>query len=317
MNLDGYDADRWLRDVYADGQWRGLSPADRWILRRACEVADEVNHQLEDWRLDLAAHGIYQFVWGELCDWYLELAKRTLRSEDAHEKLATQGTLATVLDLTLRLLHPITPFITEQIWQQLPKPSSEDALMVATYPRRDEHHVGPFPGLDQLDAADPGGEASADIAQLIAVVQKVRNLKSEVHVPPAKKVDVWLVPSDAAARARIDRIADGARFVGRFESLRLCGAGESLPREVASDVAGDVEVVLPLAGLIDIAEERARLGKEIEKREKERSGLERKLANEGFVTKAPAQVVEAERARLSSVAETLAKQKAMLARLGG
>jgi valyl-tRNA synthetase len=317
MNLEDYDPDRWLRDVYADGQWKGLSPSDRWMLRRIGEVSDEVNRHLEEWRLDLATHAAYQFVWGELCDWYLELAKRMLRSDDAHQKLATQGTLATVLDLTLRLLHPIAPFITEEIWAQLPKPKCEDALMVATYPRRDEDHIGPFPGLDQLDGADQDGEASADIAQLIAIVQKVRNLKSEVRVPPAKKVDVLIVARDDDARSRIARITEGASFVGRFESLRVTGAGESLPREVASDVAGDVEVVLPLAGLIDIAEERARLTKEIEKREKDLAGLERKLANEGFVTKAPAHVVQAERERKDVVSATLAKQRAMLERLGG
>jgi valyl-tRNA synthetase len=317
MNLEGYEADGFVEALRA-GRVEGLSPADKWILGRAATTAEEVNAHLESWRLDLAAHSVYQFVWGEFCDWYLELAKQDLRGDDVAAKHASQGTLATVLDLTLRLLHPIAPFISEEIWHKIPKPKgSEDSLMLARYPRADEASCGPLPGLAQLSAVDPSGDASADIAQLIAIVHKVRNLKAEVRVSPATKVDVLIASSDAGERARIERIADATVFAGRLGSVRLLSAGEAVPQESASDVAGSVDVVLPLAGLIDIAEETARLTKEIEKGQKQLTGLDHKLQNEAFVSKAPPEVVEKERQRRTELVARLEKQRAMLQRLAG
>jgi valyl-tRNA synthetase len=270
--------------------------------------------------LDLAAHALYQFVWRELCDWYVELAKPALRSEaDPAAREAAQGSLGLVLDVSLRLLHPIAPFVTEEIWGRLPRmPGDPESLMIAAYPRlAGEHMAGPFPAAPAFLAAPGTRRACDDVELLIGIVQKVRNLKAEMRVPPATRVDVLLAGDRAAIEDRLSRVGAAAAFVGRFSSLRALSSGEAVPAESASDVVGEVEVVLVLAGLVDLAQERARLAKEIRKHEGELAGLERKLADSGFLAKAPEAVVAKERARRDELAQALVRQRAIVDRLGG
>jgi valyl-tRNA synthetase len=328
MNLEGADLDAWNKRVAVDGDSDALGVADRWILGRALEVCDEVNRQLEGWRMDLAAHAVYQFVWHEFCDWYLELSKMSMRSEDPEVKAAAQGTVATVLDLVLRLMHPIIPYVSEEIWTRLPKATREGAgstetLMRARYPRRDED--GNLPGLfansDAFVADSRTAAAKQDVKRIINMVTTSRMLKAETKVSPAQRCDVVVRPKSAEVAQSLARVHDLAVHVGRMASLKIVAVDEELPREAAVSVVdgegGGVEVALPLAGLVDLGEERKRIAKEIAKTEKELSGIERKLGNEKFVARAPAELVERERGRVIDLGESLAKQKALLERLSG
>ncbi len=338
MKLDGLDLPRWRSEVLdaPDGLSR-LSIADRWILGRALELAENVAAQLADWRLDLAAHAAYQFVWYELCDWYLELGKHRLsESADPAERHATQGTLATVFDLVLRVLHPMIPFITEELWQRLPKidedslagraPGSgrgrgaKTSLMTAAWPMTtgegaSRTMAGPVRAVGAILADARVTEASRDIDRLIGVVTCQRMLKAESKISPAKPVEVLVRSDDSEVIASLQRIRESAQFVGRMASLTVLEAGATLPKQCSVAVVGGVEVALPLAGLVDINEEKARLRKEIEKQKKELTGLDNKLANAKFLDRAPADVVAREQARQAELRDGIAKQQALLDRL--
>jgi valyl-tRNA synthetase len=305
MKLENFELDGWRAEFLdrEDGLAK-LSIADRWILARALDLAKQFAAQLGSWRLDLAAHGAYQFVWYELCDWYLELAKQRL-SEDADpiERRATQGTLATVFDLVLRVLHPMIPFVTEEIWQRLPHVRDSEHLMTAAWPMD--------PDLPRMP------EAEQDIERLIAVVTSHRMLKAESKISPAKPVEVLVRAVDPELRASLERTRELAEFVGRMQSLIVLGEDTPLPQQCAVAVVAGVEVGLPLAGLVDLDEERKRLAKEIDKKTKELESLDRKLANEGFLARAPAEVVAKEQLRQTELRDSLAKQQALLDRLGG
>lgn len=328
MKLDGLELERWRTEILDDPKagLERLSTADRWILGRALALAEDFAQQLGDWRLDLAAHAAYQFVWHELCDWYLELSKRRLSADaDPAERHATQGTLATVFDLVLRVLHPMIPFITETIWQRLPRPAgSGDSLMLAAWPCAPEADAGegdartlagPVAQVGALLADARVVEAGHDIERLIAIVTNHRMLKAESKVSPAQPVDVVVRTDDAAVAASLARVAESAQFVGRMKSLTILGADDQLPKACSVAVVGGVEIGLPLEGLVDLDEERKRLGKEVAKKEKALGGLEKKLGNEKFVAKAPPEVVAKERERLVALKDSLAKQRALLERI--
>jgi valyl-tRNA synthetase len=314
MKLEGVERERWHAEVFPAGQAPNLASLavfDQWILGRAEKLALDVHHHLETWRLDLAAHAAYQFVWHELCDWYLELAKRRLSDDaDPAERHATQGTLAAVLDLVLRVLHPMIPFITEAIASRLPQREGfGGTLMTAAWPVTEGRVFGlaGHPSVEQ---------AEQDVERLIAIVTAQRMLKAESKISPAKPVDVVVRAQDEHARAGVLRIREAAEFVGRMKSLRVLEPGEAIVRESAVAVAGGVEIGLPLAGLVDFDEERKRLAKDIEKKTKELGALTKKLESPGFVERAPAEVVAKDRARASELGDELRKQQALLERLG-
>jgi valyl-tRNA synthetase len=324
MKLDGLELERWRHEVLdapAEGGLAQLSIADRWILARALELAEEFATQLEGWRLDLAAHAAYQFVWHELCDWYLELAKRRLADDaDPAERHATQGTLATVFDLVLRVLHPMIPFITEEIWQRLPRVEDADSLMKAAWPMVEGEGqartmAGPVREVGRILADPQVIEAKRDVELLIGVVTSHRMLKAESKISPAQSVEVLVRSDDPEVIASLERTREAAAFVGRMKSLAVLGADASLPKQCSVAVASGVEVGLPLAGLVDLDEERARLTKEIAKKQKQLGGLDKKLANENFLQRAPAEVVAKERLRQAELRDSLAKQQALLDRL--
>lgn len=309
MNVgDDFDLDAYRRDVIAAGKWDALSTADRWILSRAGEVVTEVDGHLTDYRLDLGAHAIYQFVWHELCDWYLELAKPALRSEDPAVVNATRGTLVTVLDTVLRTLHPMVPFISEEIWQKLPKRSgSGDSLMLAD--AADPAELAPM-------LTDPSVvQARSDIALLTEMVTAGRSLKAQFKISPAHPVPLHLRAPDEAHREAGLRIAPALKHLARMSTVSV----DCKPVEVKGghDVVKGFEVVLPFEGAgIDLEAERARLSKELAKRSKEIDGLARKLGNEAFVTKAPPEVVAKERVRLAELGVTRDKLQQTVERLG-
>jgi len=297
MNLDGFSAERFA-DVIAGGppgeaSEYELTLPDRWILSRLQQVCRDVDAALESFRFADAANALYHFVWGELCDWYIELAKPHLapaavEGDDdagARRRFVTQGVLASVLETTLRMLHPFMPFVTEEIWHKLPRPASlPDSLMITVYPRDDQ----------RFD--DPAAEAEMGLVRDVTVA--IRSLRSTYNVPPSWSVPVEVRAADAGRREVLTRtlslVENGARV-----TVTLREHGEHIPHSAKQVVGADVEVVVPLAGLVDIDAEKKRIDKEIGKADKEVSQLERRLANPDFVARAPAEVVDELRTRLA------------------
>ncbi len=287
MNLEGFDPDRYEARA---GEHLGL--ADRWILSRLQRVAAEVDAALEGFRFSDAAVAIYHFVWGELCDWYIETAKPWLRVPEGPpdpawqaRRLATQGVLSTVLETTLRLLHPFAPYVTEEIWQKLPRGAAAPAsIMVTIYPREDQRWI------------DEDAERQMQLVQDVTVA--IRMLRSTYNVPPSWSVPVEVRMPDAARREIVERhralIENGARV-----TMTLVERGEHVAQSAKAVVGADAEVVMVLAGLIDIEAEKTRIARDITKAEKEIATLEKKLANEAFIARAPEDVVAEQRARLA------------------
>ena len=233
-----------------------------------------------------AAQALYRFFWSELCDWYIELAKPALyeSTEAPTRRRMTQGTLAHVLDSALRLLHPFMPFLTEEIWQQLPKPSvAPGSVMITAYPAADERF---------LDA-----EAEKQMGLVMEVSVAIRSIRSEYNVPPSQVVSV-LVKAEGERRELLGGLTEmidrGARV-----KVSLVDALPPARNAAKAVVAGDIEVQVPLVGLIDVEAEKARLLRDAKKADKEIETIRKKLDNPSFVERAPAEVVEKERARLA------------------
>jgi valyl-tRNA synthetase len=279
MNLEGYDPERTVPAA-------SRSLADRWILSRLQAVAEDMDASLEGFRFSEAANTIYHFVWDELCDWYIELAKPALMAtDDAARRGAAQHTLATVLEHVLRLLHPFAPFVTEEIWQKLPRPSGQPAsLMVTIYPRA-RHEL-----VDRV--------AEATMRQLQEITVQIRTLRSTYNVPPSMVIPAELRIGGAEARALVLQHRAMIELVARVK-LTIAASGGHVPSAAKGVVGGDIEVVVPLVGLIDLGAERARITKEIGKVEKDIESIGKKLENEKFIANAPAEVVEEQRTRLA------------------
>jgi valyl-tRNA synthetase len=309
MNLDGYDPERFEAQVETGATKELFGLPERWILSRLQKVSGEVDDALEAFRFSDAASSIYQFVWHELCDWFIEMTKPMLRIEGTDPDPKTearrhvvQGVLVHALETTLRLLHPFAPYVTEEIWQKLPKPSSLPAsLMVTIYPQPDRHRV------------DDGAEARMALLQEVTVA--IRMLRGTYNVPPSWSVPVEVHAADADARAVLERHRDLVEN-GAKVTLTLTAAGDRAPQSARAVVRSDIEVIMPLAGLIDIDAEKGRLGKEIGKSEKEIAGLEKKLANADFLARAPEDVVAEQRVRLAAEEERKTRLVDALAQLG-
>ena len=295
MNLEDFDPNG-PDDV-------ALSVSDAWILSRLQAVAAEMDAALEQFRFSEAANTIYHFVWDELCDWYIELAKPALVGKDGPvARRAAQSTLATVLEQVLRLLHPFAPFVTEEIWQKLPRPSGQpDSIMITVYPR-------PVPRL--VNAA-----AEATMARLQAITVQIRTLRSTYNVPPSLVIPAELRIASAAARAEVEQHRAMIELVARV-TLSIAEAGDHVAGAAKGVVGGDIEVVVPLAGLIDMGAERARITKEIGKVDKDIESIGKKLENEKFLANAPAEVVEEQRARLADESARRSRLVAALEALG-
>ena len=287
---------------------RSEDPVDRWIVSRLRQTEAVVSEQLDAYRFDLASAALYEFVWNEYCDWYLELVKPALADgSDAARALATRATLVRVLEATLRLLHPFMPFITEALWAQVAPRAGADGDTVS---------LAPWPASDPADI-DAG--ALEEIEWLKEAVMGIRRIRSEMDVSPAKRAPLYASGASDADRARIEAHRERLQWLARLESVQVLEPGDERP-EAAVALVGELELLLPLAGLIDVDAELARLDKEIQRLDKETGRLGGKLANEGFTAKAPAAVVDAERAKLAEAhgaLERLREQRARIAALQG
>ncbi|HEY8328452.1 MAG TPA: valine--tRNA ligase [Rhodanobacter sp.] len=266
--------------------------AERWILTRLKQTLSEVEQHFVSYRFDLLAQALYEFVWNEYCDWFLELSKPALNGDDDAAAASTRHTLLVVLESVLRALHPVIPFITEEIWQGVaPKLDlTESSLMQR-----------PWPNADDIVADDA---ATAEIEWFKNVLSGVRKIRSEMNISPGKTIPLLLADGDAGDRARVAKFAAQIAFLARTEAPQWIEAGGEEPAAAAA-VVGTLRVLIPLAGLIDLGAEKARLAKEIGRIEVEIRKCEGKLGNANFVANAPAEVVAQERQRIADWNTTL------------
>ncbi|MEH6518359.1 MAG: valine--tRNA ligase [Halioglobus sp.] len=290
MNCEGEDCDQ--QDM---GELE-LSLADRWIIGRLQETETAVAQAVEQYRFDLASQALYEFIWNEYCDWYLELSKPVLWDENASSeaKRGTRRTLIRVLETWLRLLHPFMPFITEEIWQTVgPLAGKSGAtIMLQPYPKADPATV---------DTA-----ANADIEWLKDVIVGVRNIRGEMNIPPGKELTVLLKNGDDTDKSRLELMAPFLRKLAKLGDITWLSAGEDAPA-AATALVGNLEILVPMAGLIDQDAELARLAKEIEKLEQDLKRIQGKLSNASFVDRAPEAVVSKERDKLQAQEQALTK----------
>src|SRR6266542_2347050 len=301
-NLDGYDP--------ALAKKGKPSIPDRWIASRLHATTAAVRKALEAYRFNDAASAVYQFLWHEFCDWYLEMAKRSLyQTDDPVARAVTQRTLVETLEATLRLLHPFMPFISEDIWQRLPPEGESIAGSARSIPGSARSiMVAPFPKAGRKrDAA-----VEREMAPVIAVVSAIRTVRSESRISPSVEVEVTVRPTAEAVRP----LDAATALVAALAKARLRVApGAERPPQSAHVVAPGVDVFVHLHGVVDVAAERARLTKEIERARREIAFLAGKLARRDFVERAPAEVVARERERLDEQQEIVGKLTQSLAAL--
>jgi len=272
-----------------------LSTADRWIISKLQKLEAEAAAHFEAYRFDLLAASLYQFIWNEYCDWYLELTKPVMQGSDELAKRGARRTLVRVLEVWLRLLHPIMPFITEEIWQKVAPLAGKTGKTIMLEPY-------PVANPERIDEA-----AEADVEWLKGFMLGVRQIRGEMDIPPGKPVPVLIQNASAADEERIARFAASVSFLARLESIRVLSAADEAPRS-ATALLGSMKILVPMAGLIDKAAELARLAKLKAKLENDLKMNEARLASDKFVNGAPPAVIDKERARV-------AQQKAELATL--
>ncbi|WP_031371543.1 valine--tRNA ligase [Lysobacter antibioticus] len=273
-------------DASFSGTPQPKTDAERWILAQLAQAAAEAETHFAAYRFDLLAQTLYEFAWNAFCDWFVELAKPALQGDDAAAADSTRHTLLYVLERLLSLLHPLIPFVTEELWQQVaPKLGiAETTIMLRPYPQ----------------ASDLGADyaqAEADVEWLKAMVSALRKVRSELNVSPQKNVGLLLAKGDAADRDRAARFDSQLRFLNRLDSIQFIADANDAP-PAASAVVGELTLLVPLEGLVDLGAERTRLDKEIKRVAGEIGKCQGKLASETFVQNAPAAVVEQERKRL-------------------
>ncbi|UTT42068.1 valine--tRNA ligase [Exiguobacterium aurantiacum] len=288
MNMDGMK----YEDIDLSGE---KTLADKWILTRLNDTIDQVTHLVDKYEFGEAGRYLYNFIWEEFCNWYIEMAKLTLYGEDEAAKATTRSVLAYTLDSIMRLMHPFMPFLTEEIWQHLPHEG--DSIVRASYPtRRDELHFA-----DSV----PAFEA------VMNVIRSVRNIRSEVNAPMSKPIQLFISTSDEATQGYLSA---NETTIGKFTNATELeiGRGLTAPDKSMSAIMTGAELFIPLADLINFEEEIARLEKEVAKYEKEVERVQKKLGNPGFTGKAPAHVIDEEKAKEK---DYLDKRDAVRARL--
>ena len=274
---------------------------NRWIVGELARAAGDVTAAIEAYRFNEAAAAAYRFVWNIFCDWYVELTKPVLQgADDSAASAETRATTAWVIDEIARLLHPFMPFITEELWaiKGAEGPARESPLVLASWPQ--------FEGREQP-------EAEVEIGFIVDLVSEIRSVRAEMNVPAGAQIPLVIVTSDAALRARAGKWDETIRRLARLSEISFA---DQPPKESAQMIVRGTTVALPLAGVIDIAAEKARLAKEIGKEEGEVKKIDAKLNNPAFVAKAPDEVVEENRERREEAASRIAKMKAALERLG-
>lgn len=282
------------------------SLADKWIESQFELAAKAFNSHIDNFRLDMAANTLYEFIWNQFCDWYLELTKPILWKGTAAQQRGTRRTLITVLEKTLRLAHPVIPYITETIWQSI-KPLVDGV----------EGETIMLQALPQYNQANFNQKALDDIEWVKAFITSIRNLRAEYDINPGKPLAVMLKAANAEDAERVEANKQVLIALAKLESVRVLADQEQTPA-CATALVGKSELMIPMAGLIDKDAELARLDKEMAKTQGEIKRIEGKLGNEGFVAKAPEAVIAKEREKLAGYQETLVKlaeQKATIAAL--
>ncbi len=282
------------------GSKENLSLAARWILSRLQKTVTEVRQALDEYRFNEVAAALYQFTWHEFCDWYLELSKISLDSKDVAEQERTRAVLATVLDTIMRLLHPVMPFISEEIWHALDEGRKHDSIMVQAFP--------------QVDAAWIDEEAEQRMTLVMDVIRSIRNIRSEMNLPPSQELTAIIIPKAGTIETQLRTHEGFVRRLARVGELRYQQEGER-PRGAALAVVDGAEVHVPLAGLVNLTEETKRLEKEIGKVTNEMAGVQRKLGDAKFIDRAPEEVVEKERDRAAQLEEKQQSLQRSLERL--
>lgn len=296
-----------LTEGDADGLRGGKLPspadlADRWVLSRLQDVIASVTEALENYRFSDAASHVYQFLWHEYCDWYLELVKvRLTSSEDSRAAETGRLLLAHVLEVALRLLHPIMPFITEDIWQRLPRPNGHaPSIMVSKWPISDSSLVDP--------------EAVRKMERVMGLIRGIRNIRSEVRIPPNTWLTVLVKVKGEEEESLLESTEAYIRHLARVQELRKERTLER-PRVSAVAVTAGMEIYVPLEGVIDIASETGRVDRELQKVDRELERVNRKLSNADFLARAPAEVVAKERENQRTLQETQEKLRRHLTML--
>jgi valyl-tRNA synthetase len=277
---------------------------ERWIISRLQRAEAAVHQAFADYRLDMVAQTIYDFIWNEYCDWYVELTKPVLNGDASEERKAeVRRVLLAVMETSLRLLHPIMPFLTEEIWLQLAPMigrKTHDSIMLAAYPQPDE---------SKMDT-----QAEADMVWLQALIGAVRNIRGEMNLGNARLLPLLLQNISESEREQLVRIEPLFKALAKVESVEILAA-DATPPLSSSSVIGQLTVFVPMKGLIDPKAEQARLQKDLDKLKKNVDVLAGKLGNAGFVAKAPPQVVEAEKAKLAELQGQLERVKGQMAQL--
>jgi valyl-tRNA synthetase len=306
MNCEGQDCGLAEHGAQAcvPGGYLDFSPADRWITGELQRVEVAVEQGFAEYRLDNVANAIYSFVWDEYCDWYLEIAKVQIQTGTPEQQRATRRTLIRVLETVLRLLHPITPFITAELWERVAPVAgrkvagSEQGIVTSAYPQ---------PQLERVDA-----QADAWVSRLKALVGSCRNLRGEMNLSPAERVPLYAIGDEAfvtVAAPLLKALAKVSEVKAFADEAAFAQATALAP--VA--VQGDIRLALHVE--IDVAAERARLSKEVARLEGEIAKAQAKLGNESFVARAPAAVVAQERQRMADFGQNLQRLQQQLARL--
>ncbi len=296
MNLEGFDP----KGIDLEGH--ELSLADAWILERLAQATEGATRALETYKFNEAASILYAFTWNEFCDWYIELVKDDLYGGDPQTKHRAQSVLYTVLERLLRLLHPVMPFITEEIWQSLPGERPTASIMLASWPDAQ--------GLPRRR------DGAARMEKIMDVVRAIRNIRGEMDVTPGKQIPAVLDCRGGDALAVMRAGEKYIKALARVGELTY-GVGIERPEKAATQVAGEVEILVPMAGLIDLEEEEKRLQKEIAKVEKDVTMFQKKLSNEAFVAKAPPEVLEKDRGKLADAREKMEILQASLEKIRG
>ena len=307
MNCEGHDCG--LYELLPAGSvghgYMRFSQADRWIASTLQRVEADVAQGFADYRLDNVATRIYQFVWDEFCDWYLEIAKVQIQNGDESQQRATRRTLIRTLETILRLAHPVIPFITEELWQKVAPVAGRSgaSVSIAAYPE------------SQAERIDPAAEAH--VTKLKTLVDSCRTLRSEMNVPASTKLPLFALPANAAEAEFMQQAAPVLKSLAKLTEVKVF-ADEATWANAAQaapvSVVGETRICLHME--VDVAAEKLRMGKEITRLEGEIARINGKLSNEAFVAKAPAAVIELERGRIAQNTATLTKLQEQLKRLG-
>ncbi|MGP4974475.1 valine--tRNA ligase [Psychrobacter alimentarius] len=278
---------------------------EKWIMSRLNSSIKDIHQHFAQYRLDMVSQDIYEFIWNEYCDWYVELAKASLNDDSVSDERKAQirYVLLHVLETALRFTHPIMPYLTEQIWQTIAPllgRKNTDSIVIADYP--------------QTDASQISEQTEADMAWLQELIASVRNIRGEMKLGNAVRLPVLLQNVSTDEEARLSRIKNQFKALAKVESLEIVKEGDEVPLS-SSSMVGQLRVLVPMKGLIDPTAELARLGKSYDKLKGQAEGIARKLGNEDFVSKAPAEVVDAEKAKLAELEGQLAAMTAQMEEL--